>query len=243
MNKANSKMKNQIQVRGKNAFYLLLTLVLFLLFSTPSFSQTKEDVLNKVSLNYQSQSALSLNLTVYIWNKNSKTLIGQAQIRQKGNNYYSKFLHDEFLKDDSVLVFVNHSAKTVRISKLQPELKKKKEDNDMLEALRTNVESKDSSALEIATDSSYKVTIFHSTGLYDKTEMYISNDYKIKKMKMFYREPNDEEMVIDADAVEVIYSANEQALNDDFFTKEKFIQTINSKRVLVNSYKGYKLIQ
>jgi len=94
----------------------LYAIILFLLlFANMSFAQNAAEDLSKVSKQYLNSNELSMDINVIGFkDKNDKkgTNIGEAMMRKKGNNYYSKFNADEMISNGESTLLFDHSEKS-----------------------------------------------------------------------------------------------------------------------------------
>jgi hypothetical protein len=219
---------------------LLFISVLFCITST-LYSQSVDEVLKKVGVEYSSAKPLQFNTKYNLYkNKTQKTAfesyVGQFKKNEK-NEIYQKIDQTEFIWNKNICLKVIHPDKIINISVSQPvelnnfDIKALKEWCDV----KSFVDKKAYWELTLTTKA-------FSTLPYSKIVIHIGKNYFIQKQLFYYNTAIDyssdyKKQSLDYPVLEILYTnIKREKVPKSFFNIYKYIQ---EKNKILNTTKAY----
>lgn len=225
---------------------LKIHIIYFLvLYSSWGYSQKKlvADEFKKTSQAYLALSNFSADVKVFSFTtsaQSSGTLMGIGLLRKSKENYYSKFLDDEMVSNNTCTVIVNHYDKTINYFKNNKDAKKILLMD--LPSMDSLIKKTDSAVYRGIVNDDEHFILYTKRADITKTELYISRKYHFLKKVVYYYAPNSKYASYDMYKIELIYE-NISIANIDhkFFSERKYIDYRNGKPALTPAYSIYKL--
>lgn len=220
--------------------YAVSTIVVVLTTLQFAYSQTGQQVLSECSNAFSKYENLSMEVAVsnYATPTAPAVLLGTAVMHKSKDGYYSKFLSDEMISNNTCTVVMNHDGRLMYCFTGE---KNKRSKNQNVMVSDSMAATGDSIHYAGLIDNMKCVIIYHRNSYYSKTELYISPATSLPSRIVYYHVPANDDFTTDVYKTELLYNKISFEKPDaSFFDESKYVVKKNGIWQTTPEYRNYK---